>query len=153
MEFLVELRLSDIAKSSLWNRKKHKTKPSCPSSYHTFKPLFCFFFFPPQVSSSQLWKTSMYINSCDLLCSSAGQKLICWLSAHSKDILNGHLLQQSFLSTKMSSIHAFSIISLSFSQFTARSLHKTALIFSSSLKLNQNWKTEWNHTNIHFWLN
>lgn len=106
MEVPLELNLLGTAKNFIWKGKKHKTKPSGSSSYHSFKPLFFFFFFflffSPKVPSSQLWKTSMYIYSCDLLCSSAGQKLTYWLSTHWRDILNGHLLQQSFLSTKMS---------------------------------------------------
>lgn len=135
-----ELRLSDIAKSFIWNRKKYRTKPSCPSSYHTFQHLFLFFFSPgvflPVMKNihvhKELWSPVLFCRSeIDMLAVSTLKRYTQWSS--SPAIISLH--------KDVSSIHAFSIISLSFSQFTARSVHKTALIFSFSLKLNQNWKT------------
>lgn len=142
MELPLELNLLGTAKNFIWKGKKHKTKPSGSSSYHSFKPLFFFFFFPLFFSQGafltvvknihvyiQLWSPVFLCRSeTDILAVSTLKRYTEWPS--SPAIIPFH--------KDVSSIHAFSIISLSFSQFTAHSLHKTALIFciSSSLKLN-----------------
>lgn len=119
-------------------RQKNKTKPSCPSSHHSFKPIlfpFYFFFqdvFFPVMKNMQVLISCVPLHLCkletDMLPVSRLKR--CNKQPSSLAIIPFH--------KDASSLYVFSILSLSISQFTAYLPHKTLLIFCiySSFQVN-----------------